>query len=475
VSGIEGKVARNDFFEIVRILQGEPPSRVSFESADNNNAVLGSVRAWELLPAITAHTIVEGGIVNSAWLPGIPYFLQCLSSSTCAGWPRGSIMPRKDLMDAVHYMDALGVNYHITATEENRQLLERTGLMEPLFRGRYLSLYRRRSVSSMVEAFESPPVVAVSSDPRLTILGLPRMPELQQAALGFAPAAAAADADDYVRPSTLINTLTERWYGERHLDARYWEDRTEPARGMVVTYLLLRPELADSVMQNRDFLLSELPPLIIADRSFDPNLHMARATWEQFDVVVPLVAPKPGPQIIRLNVSGYRAEAGGRELVTGLDNEVEFFPVERAGAEVGFAVLRFRPLPGVEWGRWIDLVHSASGAVRSGLPGPVELTFPQRSTSQCNPTISAEFQRLTLRTECPGKPHLVKFSYAPNWSADVPIYPSVNGYMLLTPTHRETILEHRARAVDWVGYAFTAFGFVMLTLGLRGRGLGALA
>ena len=88
--GVEKALAWPDLRRVVDILRREPDGRVSYESSDEANAALGSVRTPELLPLLSGHDIMLGGIVNSASFPGIGYFHQCLMSNECAGWPPGS-------------------------------------------------------------------------------------------------------------------------------------------------------------------------------------------------------------------------------------------------------------------------------------------------------------------------------------------------------------------------------------------------
>lgn len=458
LSGVEGKQGWPDFKGIVEALRREPASRVSFESSDRNNNLFGTVRAFELLPWLTEHDITEGGIVNSATLPGIPYFLQCLMSNTCAGWPRGSVMPEKDIPRGIAMMRALGVNYHIAAMEENQRAIEETGDFDKIFQGAFSAVYKLRKRSSMVSVFDGGPLFADSADPDRLLLLLPRFDKLRNQAVAVASDESSRGAA--LPPSVFVNFLTDEWYAGEHVLSRGWTERMrEDKRGQVVTYFHIPiDELpADEFSLLRD--LAQVPGLYIAGRSYEPYPQYYQAEWEKLAVIAPLAARSPGRHLVNVSVNGYRVFANGREVDSRQPFEVQFQELMPGSEWSSFAVLRFMPIrKDPEWGSFIDHFYGVETELRSMLPGRRDVSLPRDITAECSPTVEAGFHRLVLRTNCPGKPHLLKYSYYPKWSAEVPIYRGANGYILLTPVQRSTEIRHLDQPVDKAGKLLTILG-----------------
>ena len=280
MTGVETKAGWNDFDGLVKALRKEPKSRVSFESADRHNKLFGTVREFELLPWLTEHNIVEGGIVNSATLPGIPYFLQCLMSNTCAGWPRGSIMPEKSIAAGVTMMRALGVNYHIAAKEENQRAIEETGDFEKLFQGRFTALFKRKEHAPMVEVFDGPPLFVESADLEKLILFLPAFDDLRNQAIAVLENG--ANGLPLVEPMDFVNFLTDLWYDGKRLTARGWKPRmNEFKRGQVVTYFNIPLSDVPDGGYDIETEMDRVPALFIASRSYEPYPQYYSEEWEK--------------------------------------------------------------------------------------------------------------------------------------------------------------------------------------------------
>ena len=476
MSGVEGKAGRADFDALVEALRKEPASRVSFESADRNNKIFGTVREFEILPWLTEHNLVEGGIVNSATLPGIPYFLQCLMSNTCAGWPRGSIMPEKNIPAGASMMHALGVNYHIASKEENQREIEASGDFEKLIQGKYTALFKKKDFAPMVEVFDGEPLQIKSADPDKLILFLPTFDDLRNQAV--AVLGKNDDAHAAAKPEDVINFLAGLWYSGKHQTARGWAPRIKEAnRGKVTTFFhvpkqSLPPEGFDITSK-----LQALPSLFIASRSYEPYPQYYSEEWENFAVVLPLAAKSSGVHQVHMAVNGYRVLANGREVDPKEPVAVEFRTLLPGQEWNSFAAVTFLPIgPGVsEFGNFIDHVYGVDQELRSGMPSDGELALPKLATADCNASVEETFHRLVLSTSCPGKPHLLKYSFYPKWHADVPIYRGVNGFMLLTPHSERTEILHQDSQVDTIAKALSALGLLWCLLAVFWRRRSALA
>lgn len=461
MSGVEAKQGGGDFAALVSTLRNEPKSRVSFESSDRNNKLFGTVREFELLPWLTDHNIIEGGIVNSATLPGIPYFLQCLMSNTCAGWPRGSIMPEKDIEAGAEMMRALGVDYHIAAREENQRAIEASGRFEKLFQGRFTALYKRNEKSPMVEVFDGHPMFVSAADVEKLILFLPAFDDLRNQAIAVLKAGAHREAA--VDPMDFVNYLTRLWYSGRHLTARGWTPRLKEARrGEVVTYFNIPKAKIGPEGFDISKPMEEVPSLFIASRSYEPYPQYYTEEWMNFAVVIPLAAKSPGVHEVNMRVNGYRALANGREMDVSKPIPLEFRRLLPNQEWNSFAAITLLPIgEGGNWGNFIDHVYGLNEELRSMLPSTGELSVSERITERCDASVEERFHRLILSTSCPGKPHLLKYSYYPKWQAEVPIYRGVNGFMLLVPQSERTEVVHRDQPVDKFAKVLTMLGVLL--------------
>ncbi|MCC6953317.1 MAG: hypothetical protein IT290_04300 [Deltaproteobacteria bacterium] len=433
--GIEVRAGGPEFLDLVAELSKLPPSRVSFESSDMNNGIFGSVRAFELLPALTPHEIVEGGIVNSATYSGIGYFLQCLTSATCAGWPPGMVPPGKDIPRAIEMMEALGVNYHIATTHEIAVEFEKSGKVDKLYQGQFITLFRLRKPATNVEVYDGPLPILSFDDPLTTLVNLPRYDRTRNAGYVFdtslVPAVNAAG--ERIDPRRLSGFLLREWYHGARVADRGWETRREDRHSYANGLLL-------SWDGNVDLQSTTAFELFVADRGFDPDVVRSNQQHTHHQLALPLLGLSPGTTRLKIHSDGYSVALDGETLPAQGEAEVTFT------GENQLRVIRFTT-NGEQRYRYLD-IQRFDRAAEVALPGEAEIVFPARITDRCEASLNAEFHLMTLRTNCPGKPHLLKYSYYPKWKSDVPISMGTNNFMTLTPTSEVTVLKHEKGRVD---------------------------
>jgi hypothetical protein len=81
-------------------------------------------------------------------------------------------------------------------------------------------------------------------------------------------------------------------------------------------------------------------------------------------------------------------------------------------------------------------------------------------------TSSLENYRITFDTTCPEKPHIVKVSYFPRWSAGDSgrMFPVSPGYMIVYPNHTHVELVYRRTLLDQTGVALTLVGILIVVV-----------
>ncbi len=455
--GIEAKVGWSDFQQLTEVLKHEPLGRVSFESDHLNNMRLGSVRTFEMLPYLTGQEIIEGGIVNSATYPGLAYALQCLSSNTCAGWPAGLLPPAKDIPRAIDLMRALGITHHIASTAENREAFRASGAVDSIYEGSDFSLFRFKVRSPMVEVFAAPLPRLTVSHPRLPVMALPRLDATRRAGFIFDtdPASDPLGAGPQVSAVNYINYYIQEWYrGNRTADQGRDIRKAERERYLNSYLYAWQREF------HLETELKQIPDLYIADRDLDPSVLVPYSTEGHSEVGLPLSRKSPGTGTIELHGHGFRAFTNERELQFERDEEISFPETVVAGASAPFSLLTFVPTPEAQY-RYLDIVRK-DDQIMPGLPGGTEIPLVERITEQCEVSLERSFHRLDLRTSCPGKPHVIKYTYYPKWRAPVPIEPGPYGFMALTPTREITTFTHVRGETDLLALAITAVTFVIL-------------
>lgn len=467
-AGIEATPGAYEFHQVVEELRKQPPARVSFESSARNNWLLGSIRAFEMLPAITPHETAEGGIVNSATNPGLAYSLQCATSTTCAGWPHGTLIPANDGPRSIELMRSLGVIYHIASSPEGIERYAHASELELLFRGKYLALFKLRSADNRIDVFDGPVPVLTFRDPRLQLLNLFRWDAFRLGLYIFDPEGAKLPNETSIAPETILNFLAAEWAAGRRIIDKAWEARGHDGQRYLNTFLFSRGQPFDAGQE----LADGFSRMQIGQRAFDLNVLVSPQTQRYTEVAVPLLRDEPGESPVHIEAHGYTAWLNGAPLPASGTVPISFAVTELGGNTAPFALLIFRP-EGVERFRSLD-VTGADEHVRNGVPGNRDLAFPQNITDRCQPSLELHPNEMVLRTRCPGKPHLLRYSYYPKWSADVPIRLGPNGYMVVTPPTEQLVLRHRFRAVDWIAHAVSAAAAVALLLFAlrRSRALG---
>jgi hypothetical protein len=464
-AGVEARPGAKEFKELLTVLDKLPAARISFESYPGNHGLFGSIRVFEMLPYLTKHTIVEGGIVNSALVPGVSYFLQCATSNSCAGWPPGSLMPEKNFKRAVSLMASLGVRYHIASRKENIEKLTETGDVTAVYKGEFLTLFKLKQDVTKVEVFDGDPIYAAFQDPTRAILAFPRWDTLRNSPIAIVSPQQEASVET-VDPKRFINLLASEWYGGGHFEALGWSSRNEPDRGKVVTYLLVpQGDIRDRPNAAREF--SRIPSFFVASQAFAPHILYREQQWRNLAIVLPLVSDTSGDVSLTFSSKGYGPDFNGGAKGS-VFNEVVSFQAAEAGAVGEFeGDLVLYPDSSGELFRFIDIVSSPDAEIRSGYLNVAPLEIPERVTSRCNAKVEEAFHRLTLQTDCPGKPHILKYTYYPKWQSSVPLFRSVNGFMLLTPTEKKTEIIHRAGNIEWLSYLLSLLGLLALLKGHR--------
>jgi len=449
--GLERSPGWNELKAALQRIEKDPPGRISYEAYGNYaNGTFGSVRAMELLPYVSPHDVILGGIVNSASYAGIGYFLQCLMSNEGAGWPPGSVMPAHDIARGVDMMKALGVQYHIAFRRPNRLALDHEPELEKLYDGNYLGLYRLKKPVRMVEVFSEALPVYQSAKYRSTLLNLPRWDAMRNAGIIFSPDSrllAEKATGPTVALKPFINYLLDQWGAKKRVFDMSWQNRQDRISNKVNLYLFSRGQIFDPGRTG-----TPETEFMIADRGFDPELFMLKGQEKYTEVAIPLLRTRPGRASLQINGRGYRAFVDEREIPLNTPAAIDFRKTATGSDATPSAWVILKPEGKFHYAE----PRTDDPEIRSGFPEPAMTGVPEPITDACQVQLVREFHRMVLHTRCPGKPHLIKYSYFPKWKSDVPIFIGTNGFMVLTPKQPTTVLVHNSGVIDILGQWVTA-------------------
>jgi hypothetical protein len=452
--GIEASKGWKELQAALKLIENEPVSRISYElKGAQSDRSFGSVRAMELIPYLSHHEIVVGGIVNSASYAGIGYFEQCLMGDECAGLPPGTYVPEKDFSRGIDMMRALGIQYHIAISTGNRETLDRNGDFQKLYGGSFLALYKLKGQVSPVEVYSGPLPVYYSANYLTTLLNLPRWDVMRNAGIVFLPSLQEAlrTSLPILAPETFINFLDGEWNAKRRVLDRFWKNRRDRIQNKINLFIFFRNNTFDPATMDRDGA-----EFVIADRSFDPNLFVLNAKDRYSEVGVPLIRSQPGRSTVHVAGAGYQVFVDQRPIPMNASSTIEF-KSDRWGASsspVTWVVAK----PQAKF-RHIEL-SSVDPELETGFGGSGAVPLTERITGACQPRLERGFDRMILHTQCPGKPHIIKYNYYPKWKSDVPIYVATHGYMALTPLKETTVLRHCQGWADVIGKGLTALGLL---------------
>ena len=455
-SGVEAKDGAADFKQIVDFFNRNPPARVTFESAAISNGILGSIRTFEILPYLTSAQLVEGGIVNSATFPGVGYTMQCSSSPSCAGWAPGSSMPARDIPRAIETMKALGVTYHISQDQKISEEFEKSGEVTKVFEGKYFKIFKLNETPHLVEVYSAPLPIIHAKRPHALLLNLPRWDLFRRQGVLFDSdlAPIPAEAGPRVNPVALYNFLSSSWYSTpRSKDLGSEARVSTPEQTFLHSFFFSwrRPF-------NLDKELDQYLEFLLTDRAFSPELLVSNMQIGSSESGLPLLRSSPGKSPVTINGVGYRVYMGAQELTLNSTTEIEFKNSIFRGAEGAYQVLRFVTKPHESFH---DLdVFTSDPELRPGLPGPKSIDLPERITEKCTTKLEKEFHQMTLTTNCPGKPHLIKYSYYPKWHSEVPLAMGTDGFIALTPVNSVTVLKHGWGKIDYLAVIVTWIGLL---------------
>ncbi|MBM3308924.1 MAG: hypothetical protein FJY77_01595 [Candidatus Altiarchaeales archaeon] len=492
--GYESKMAWNTYKDILNILKGTP-GRVANDLSDKN-VPLSSSRAFEALPYFIGKPMTEGGIVQSGLSSLFTYYIQCETSTHCAGFPRIMTPTRFNLTRGTEHMKLYNIKYFIAvedmvknAFSKNQEwrLVGKTGQHEvyelTTNKGNYVYVPEYNPVLtedkdwkflamrwfSDTQNLETPIAITKNirkEDKRYFKSIYPDSRVIWSTLMGKQP--------EYVGEWLLCGVFpNERyvpWTPENSwnssldygLDIRYMdEENAKPAEGV---------ECGNGKRWSKYY--SSAGGFVDMYTAYEPNAegviaYAATYVYSPEDRTINFWYGSDDGVKIWLNNRLVHVNHIHRGTI-GVTDKVELnlskgwnlvvIKIENVVSGWGF----YAKLLDLEGNSMPDVVPRVSPDVK---PEVVNLKS-EKVDNNCQITESMKEEVIEFNTTCPGKPHIVKVSYFPNWKAEgaEKVYLVTPAFMLVYPEGSNVRLYYGSTTVDYIGLALTYLGLLTVVL-----------
>jgi hypothetical protein len=473
--GLESRTGYDAFNRLVLPLK-DSPGRLANDLAEENNA-MGSSRIFECVPHVVGKPIIEGGIVNSGLSSYFAYYIQCETSSSCAGYPTLVNPTGFNLTAATTHLELFNVkhfiarwpqlqqsmlespNWRLVDTHDAWQLFELT-----THEGDYVTIpthWPRALVTDNWKAYaldwmytpdaiEQPFVFlspgADTSDP---ILGTP-LDEAQLRQFLARRRAPSGDIDEWLHLGPfpyhreMKNPLSQfNPIDEASIDPQEGDSQAGLTWRMIYSRNPIFPSRWYAV---RDYFVAYSFVNVFSPTARDALIHYANDDGVRITL--------NGERLVEDRITGLgnfksvpvRLEAG-RNRIAHKTEEIEgghFFHVRLTDPEGN-------PFPDVVLSTARTKHHSE----------PLETRHVQRQgRGVLSETVTATHIRFT--TDAIGLPHLIKCTYYPNWKVTgaKAIHLVSPAFMLVYPEQPVVELSYGRTASDIIGICFTIAGWI---------------
>jgi len=471
--GLEKKADYATFRDLVLPLDNTP-GRLANDLHEFNNH-FGSTRVFETVPALINKAILEGGIVNSATGSMFSYYIQGETSINCAGFPTVVNPATFNMENATKHLKLANVKHFVAYWEKTRKaLLEhpewkllKTRNPYQLFeltsnRGNYVYIpqYRPMPVKTKdwkenamewiysINAIDQPFILAYNS--RTTPTDIACLTEEQY--LSYL-ASLSSNKDEIpvwqtLGPYYFSSSLSDEQAADTDfIDIKKLNPQTGSKQFGRTWKAILRqgPIFADNLYQPKNFFVSYNYANIISEKDQPALLHYSNDDHCRIYLNDELV--------VRSSITGFnnykqvliRLRKGKNHLLYKLEQSVggAFFHAKITG-------LNNQPLNNIYFS-----IFSA--------PYKLEAKKTMANLNSSIKEIEVSDQKIRFSTKALGEPHIIKYSYFPNWKvigADK-IYHVTPNFMLVYPNQEEVTLYYGSLPEDILGRVLSYAGFII--------------
>ena len=475
--GLESRAGFRAFDRLVRPLK-DTPGRLANDLAEENNA-MGSSRIFECVPHVVGKPIIEGGIVNSGLSSYFAYYIQCETSSSCAGYPQlvnptgfnlAAATTHLELFNVKHFIARWSVlqeamfespNWRLIDIHDDWQLFELTthdgdyvtipthwprALVTRNWKGYALDWMYTPDATDQPFVFLLPDTDAV--DP---VFGTP-LDEAQFRQFLARNRPPSGDIDEWLHlgpfpyPRGIKNALSQfNPIDEASIDPG--EGDTESGLTWQLVYSP-NPLYPSRLYSSRDYFVAYSFANVFSPTSRDALIHYSNDDGVRITL--------NGKQLLEDGITGlghFKSVpvrlAAGRNRIAHKTEEIEgghFFHVR---------------LTDLEGTAFPDIILSATREKQN--PEPLEMRHVERlGRGVLSESVTAN--RIRFTTDAIGLPHLIKCTYYPNWKVTgaKAIHLVSPAFMLVYPEEREVEITYGRTTSDIIGICITLAGWIFL-------------
>ena len=471
--GLEAKADYATFRDLVLPLDGTP-GRLANDLHEYNNH-FGSTRVFETVPYLIKKDILEGGIVNSATGSMLSYYIQGETSKNCAGFPIVVNPTTFNLANGTKHLKLANVKHFVAYWDQTRQALRnhpewkllKTREPYQLFEltsnnGNYVYIPKYQPIAVKTNHWKESAMEWIYT---IQALELPFILSYNQATQ--AENQTTVSEQQYLAfLSSLSQHRTEIpiWLT---LGAFYFNPRTKDEQALELEPIAIKdlnpqvgqkqhgrtwkailrhgPIFLDSLYQPRHFFINYNYVNIYSDKEQAALLHYSNDDQAKIYLNKQLVVTTPFTGLNNYKQQKIILKKGNNALIYKLEQSVGgvFFHAKLTD-------LNKQPLKNIN--------YSISPLEHSLQLKPVNLTKLAQIKE-----LEISDEKIHFKTNAPGQPHIIKYSYYPNWQVKgaKKIHHVTPNFMLVYPNETEVVLYYGSLFPDVLGRLLTLLGAVI--------------
>ncbi|MFH1347328.1 MAG: hypothetical protein ABIH22_01430 [Candidatus Margulisiibacteriota bacterium] len=469
--GLEGKFDYATFRDLVLPLDNTP-GRLANDLHEYNNH-LGSSRVFETVPALINKDILEGGIVNSATGSMFSYYIQGETSHSCAGFPTVVNPTSFNLENGTKHLKLANVKHFIAYWDTTRQallkhpewkLLKSAGQYQ-LFeltsnKGNYVYIPKNKPLAVKTKHWKESAMEWIYSIKALDI------PFILLHDNKEAPTTVLSE-EEYLSFLSSLSKKSEEiplWLslGPFYFSAGLADEKAADLE--MVRIQELRPEAGLKQFGRSWKAILRKGPIFV-DGLYQPKHNFICYNYTN------IYSEKDQPALLHYSNDDHaRIYLNGQLIVKTAHTGLHNYQNKRIKLKKGSNALLYKLEQSVGGAffhaKITDLHHQPLDNIRYSIP-------PSRQdlrTARITPAISANIQeeeisgqRIRFKTKALHQPHIIKYSYYPNWKVKGArrIYHVTPNFMLVYPEQEEVTLYYGSLPSDIAGRSLTFLGVLI--------------
>ncbi len=474
-AGIEKSPKWYVFNELLGYLNNTEGRFANDLTAENNE--LGTTRIFESIPFFINKSVIEGGILQSGINSMFIYYIQCETSRDCAGFPRITIPTTHNMTRGTRHLKLYNVKHFVARHEPvKRELANNSNWKLVKESGEYQIYELVSNNGKYVYAPDYEPVLVKTDSWKLLALDWFYTFDLVDLPLVFVKNFQDTNEFKYKIEEKAMRTYISKNLQKNKSRIMSWlilgAFKDKDGNGLNRAYIdedTIRPSFGEKTAGKKWQMVIAQKSYIPLDDVYELNdyavayAHIYVYSTEKREATIQYLGDD-GTKIFVNNKEIYSNEHSTgtevRKLVNmTLDkgwNSLLLKIKEIAGGWIFDAIITDRNNQTID-----DLVYSLNqdDELRSDLKTKID--------SNCSIEERILNEEIRFRTNCIGKPHIIKVAYSPNWKVEGAsrVYLVSPAFMLVYPEQEEVRLHYGRTFSDVFGLILSLIGLTTILYG----------